>query len=48
MYLAWPMKGHVPYGVRALGISTAAGRVGAMMQVELINDGPVTLLVVSK
>lgn len=34
--------------VRALGIPVAAGRFGAMMQVELVNDGPVTLLVESK
>ena len=30
--------------VRAQGVPTAAGRFGAMMQVELINDGPVTLI----
>ena len=30
--------------VRALGVPTAAGRFGAMMQVELVNDGPVTLI----
>lgn len=34
--------------VRALGIPTAAGRFGAMMQVHLVNDGPVTLIVDSK
>ncbi len=34
--------------VRALGIPTATGRFGAMMQVELVNDGPVTLIVDSK
>jgi D-tyrosyl-tRNA(Tyr) deacylase len=34
--------------VRALGIATASGRFGAMMQVELVNDGPVTLIVESK
>jgi D-tyrosyl-tRNA(Tyr) deacylase len=34
--------------VRALGIATATGRFGAMMQVELVNDGPVTLIVDSK
>jgi D-tyrosyl-tRNA(Tyr) deacylase len=34
--------------VRALGVPTAAGRFGAMMQVELVNDGPVTLIVDSK
>ena len=30
--------------VRALGIPTATGRFGALMQVELVNDGPVTLI----
>jgi D-tyrosyl-tRNA(Tyr) deacylase len=34
--------------VKALGIPTATGRFGAMMQVELVNDGPVTLMVESK
>src|SRR5205823_11342342 len=31
-------------GVKALGIPVATGRFGAMMQVELVNDGPVTLI----
>jgi D-tyrosyl-tRNA(Tyr) deacylase len=31
--------------VRAQGVPTATGRFGAMMQVELVNDGPVTLIV---
>jgi D-tyrosyl-tRNA(Tyr) deacylase len=34
--------------IRAQGVPTAAGRFGAMMQVELVNDGPVTLIVDSK
>jgi D-aminoacyl-tRNA deacylase len=34
--------------VKALGIPTAAGRFGADMKVELVNDGPVTLIVDSK
>jgi D-tyrosyl-tRNA(Tyr) deacylase len=34
--------------VRAQGIAIATGRFGAMMQVELVNDGPVTLIVESK
>jgi D-tyrosyl-tRNA(Tyr) deacylase len=34
--------------IRAQGIRTATGRFGAMMQVELTNDGPVTLIVDSK
>jgi D-tyrosyl-tRNA(Tyr) deacylase len=29
--------------VRGLGVQVATGRFGAMMQVELCNDGPVTL-----
>jgi D-tyrosyl-tRNA(Tyr) deacylase len=32
-------------GIKALGVPTATGRFGADMQVELINDGPVTLIV---
>jgi D-aminoacyl-tRNA deacylase len=31
--------------IRLQGIPTATGRFGAMMQVELVNDGPVTLIV---
>ncbi len=34
--------------VQALGIPIATGRFGADMQVELVNDGPVTLIVDSK
>jgi D-tyrosyl-tRNA(Tyr) deacylase len=34
--------------VKAQGIPTVTGRFGAMMQVELVNDGPVTLIVDSK
>jgi D-tyrosyl-tRNA(Tyr) deacylase len=34
--------------VKAQGIPTATGRFRAMMQVELVNDGPVTLIVDSK
>jgi D-aminoacyl-tRNA deacylase len=34
--------------VRARGVPTATGRFGAMMEVELVNDGPVTLIVDSK
>jgi D-tyrosyl-tRNA(Tyr) deacylase len=33
--------------VRARGLTAATGRFGAMMQVELVNDGPVTLIVES-
>jgi D-aminoacyl-tRNA deacylase len=35
-------------GVKALGVPVATGRFGADMKVELINDGPVTLIVDSK
>lgn len=31
--------------VKALGVPTAAGRFGADMQVELVNEGPVTVIV---
>ncbi|BBO89020.1 D-aminoacyl-tRNA deacylase [Desulfosarcina ovata] len=34
--------------VRALGVDVATGRFGAMMQVTIENDGPVTLLVQSR
>jgi D-tyrosyl-tRNA(Tyr) deacylase len=34
--------------IKAQGIPTATGRFGAMMQVELINDGPVTMILDSK
>ncbi|MBM4068012.1 MAG: D-tyrosyl-tRNA(Tyr) deacylase [Planctomycetes bacterium] len=34
--------------IRALGIPTATGKFGADMQVNLVNDGPVTLIVDSK
>ena len=34
--------------VEKLGLRVAAGRFGAMMEVELVNDGPVTLLLDSK
>ena len=34
--------------VKALGVRTATGRFGAMMEVELVNDGPVTLIIDSK
>src|SRR5438093_7269330 len=33
---------------KALGVPAATGRFGADMQVELVNDGPVTLIVDSK
>jgi D-tyrosyl-tRNA(Tyr) deacylase len=46
--LAIPLYEAFITAVKALGIPTAAGRFAAMMQVELVNDGPVTLIVDSK
>src|SRR6516162_2584229 len=34
--------------IRVQGVKTATGRFGAMMHVELVNDGPVTLIIDSK
>ena len=34
--------------VKNLGVDTHTGRFGAMMQVDIVNDGPVTLLVHSR
>jgi D-aminoacyl-tRNA deacylase len=45
---AIPLYEEFVMAVRALGISTATGRFGAMMQVELCNDGPVTLILEGK
>jgi D-tyrosyl-tRNA(Tyr) deacylase len=47
---AAPAEGEALYdrvaaGIRALGIEVRTGVFGAMMQVALINDGPVTLIV---
>jgi D-aminoacyl-tRNA deacylase len=42
--IAEPLYEHVIQMVRQMGITTASGRFQAMMQVELVNDGPVTLL----
>jgi len=39
---------HFTDSVRSHGIQTATGRFRAMMQVELVNDGPVTLILESK
>ena len=50
---AGPDKGNALYEyfvkkVRDNGVATATGRFGAMMDVSLVNDGPVTLIVESK
>lgn len=42
---AEPLIGAVVAGLRARGAEVVTGRFGADMQVELVNDGPVTLLV---
>jgi D-tyrosyl-tRNA(Tyr) deacylase len=42
--LAEPLYEAFVQAVRALGVPTQTGRFGAMMQVELVNDGPVTLI----
>lgn len=35
-------------GLRAAGLPLATGRFGALMQVHLVNDGPVTFLIETK
>jgi len=42
--LAEPLYELFAQALRQLGLDVATGRFGAMMQVELVNDGPVTLL----
>lgn len=42
---AEPLVDAVVAGLRARGIEVATGRFGAMMQVELVNDGPFTVIV---
>ncbi len=42
--LAIPMYERFVAGCRAMGLRVETGRFGAMMDVELVNDGPVTLL----
>jgi D-tyrosyl-tRNA(Tyr) deacylase len=46
--IAIPLYEAFVEAIKAQGIPTATGRFGAMMQVELINDGPVTLIVDSR
>jgi D-tyrosyl-tRNA(Tyr) deacylase len=43
--LAIPMYEAFVAAVRANGVLAATGRFGAMMQVELVNEGPVTLII---
>lgn len=46
--IAIPLYEAFMTGLKALGIPIAAGRFGADMQVELVNDGPVTLIIESE
>ena len=47
--IAIPMYEYFCHRLQEIGISSVAtGRFGAMMQVQLINDGPVTLVIDSK
>jgi D-aminoacyl-tRNA deacylase len=41
--IAEPLVDGFADGLRALGLTVAMGRFGAEMQVELVNDGPVTI-----
>jgi D-tyrosyl-tRNA(Tyr) deacylase len=43
--VAEPLVDHVVVALRELGATVATGVFGAHMDVELVNDGPVTLLV---
>jgi D-tyrosyl-tRNA(Tyr) deacylase len=42
--IAVPLYEAFVNALRSLGLPVATGRFGAMMQVELINEGPVTLI----
>lgn len=42
--VALPLYQHFLSALRQLGVEVAAGEFGAMMQVSLTNDGPVTIL----
>ena len=46
--IAMPLYEAFVNALRALGLPVATGRFGAMMQVELVNDGPVTLILDTK
>jgi len=46
--LAIPLYGAFIDAIKAVGIPVASGRFGAHMDVELVNDGPVTLILDSK
>lgn len=42
---AAPLVAAVAEGLRKMGLQVAEGSFGAMMAVELVNDGPVTIIV---
>jgi D-tyrosyl-tRNA(Tyr) deacylase len=46
--MAVPLYAAFVDAVRARGVPVATGRFGAMMRVELVNEGPVTIIVDSK
>jgi D-tyrosyl-tRNA(Tyr) deacylase len=46
--IAMPLYEAVVRALRAAGLTVATGRFQAMMQVSLVNDGPVTLLLDSR
>ncbi len=46
--IAVPLYEAFVWALQTQGLPVATGRFGAMMQVELVNDGPVTLIVDSK
>ena len=46
--VARPLYEDVVQDLRAAGVTTATGEFQAMMQVSLVNDGPVTLLLDSR
>lgn len=43
--LAEPLVDALVAGLRERGVEVRTGRFGALMQVDLVNDGPVTLVV---
>jgi D-tyrosyl-tRNA(Tyr) deacylase len=46
--IAIPLYEEYINAIRSLGVPVQTGRFGAMMDVELVNDGPVTLILESK
>ena len=42
--VAEPLVDAVVAELRTLGVTVGTGRFGANMQVELVNDGPVTII----